>query len=76
MAYERSQPPYNQPSPIPTGYDWPGLLSRDGDELEAHYRHTLETLGKQQGMLGLIFRKAQDRFKIQPSCASPYCGSH
>src|SRR5215470_16764188 len=63
MAYERTQPPYNQPSSIPTGYDWPSLLSRDGDELEAHYRHTLEALGKQQGMLGLIFRKAQNKIQ-------------
>ena len=22
MADERSRPPYNQPSPIPRGYDW------------------------------------------------------
>jgi len=63
MAHERTLPPYNQPSPIPTGYDWPSLLSRDGDELEAHYRHTLEKLGKEPGMLGLIFRKAQSKIQ-------------
>jgi type I restriction enzyme M protein len=63
MAYERTQPPYNQPSDIPAEYDWPNLLSRDGDELEAHYRHTLEELGKQPGRLGLIFRKAQNKIQ-------------
>ncbi len=63
MAHERTLPPYNQPSPIPTGYDWPSLLSRDGDQLEAHYRHTLEKLGKEPGMLGLIFRKAQNKIQ-------------
>jgi type I restriction enzyme M protein len=63
MAHERTQPPYNQPSDIPTGYDWPSLLSRDGDELEAHYRHTLEELGKHPGRLGLIFRKAQNKIQ-------------
>jgi type I restriction enzyme M protein len=36
-------------------------MARDGDALEAHYRHTLETLGKHGGMLGVIFRKAQNK---------------
>lgn len=63
MAHERTQPPYNQPSDIPTGYDWPNLLSRDGDELEAYYRHILVELGKQPGRLGLIFRKAQNKIQ-------------
>jgi type I restriction enzyme M protein len=61
MAHERTEPPYNQPSRIPAGYDWPSLLARQGDELEAHYRRILETLGKEPGMLGLIFRKAQNK---------------
>lgn len=50
-------------SPIPKGYDWESLLSRDGDDLEAHYRHLLEELGKKMGMLGLIFRKAQNKIQ-------------
>src|SRR5438270_3577024 len=61
MAYERTQPPYNQPSRIPQGYGWESLMARDGDDLEAHYRHLLEELGKQPGMLGIIFRKAQNK---------------
>ena len=36
-------------------------MQRDGDELEAHYRHILETLATRPGMLGLIFRKAQNK---------------
>lgn len=63
MAHERTEPPYNQTSRIPAGYDWPSLLARQGDELEAHYRHILETLGKEPGMLGLIFRKAQNKIQ-------------
>ncbi|HEY7350289.1 MAG TPA: class I SAM-dependent DNA methyltransferase [Ktedonobacterales bacterium] len=63
MAHERTQPPYHQPSRIPAGHDWPSLLARDGDDLETHYRHTLEELGKQPGMLGLIFRKAQNKIQ-------------
>ncbi len=63
MADERSKPPYNHPSMLPEGYDWNGLVSRDGDELFDHYRHTLEALGKQKGMLGLIFNKSQNKFQ-------------
>jgi len=28
MADERSQPPWNQPSPIAQGFDWPSLLAQ------------------------------------------------
>jgi type I restriction enzyme M protein len=61
MAHEQTQPPWNRPSPMPDGYDWPSLLRRDGDGLETHYRHLLEELGKQPGMLGIIFRKSQNK---------------
>jgi type I restriction enzyme M protein len=44
-------------------YGWPALLKLDGDDLEIHYRHTLEELGKRTGMLGLIFRKAQNKIQ-------------
>ena len=63
MADEQAKPPFNKPSPIPKGKDWPALLARDGDELEIHYRHTLEELGKRSGMLGVIFRKAQNKIQ-------------
>jgi type I restriction enzyme M protein len=63
MADEQSKPPFNKPSPIPKGKDWPALLAKDGDELEIHYRHTLEDLGKRSGMLGIIFRKAQNKIQ-------------
>ncbi len=66
MMHERSQPLYAtlpgyRPPPIPEGYDWPSLLSRDGRKLEEHYRHTLETLAQLPGTLGVIFSKAQNR---------------
>jgi type I restriction enzyme M protein len=63
MADEKGRPPYNKPSVVPEGYDWPSLLARDGDDLELHYRHVLETLGKRTGMLGVIFRKAQNKIQ-------------
>ena len=63
MADERTKPPYNQPSQIPEKYSWPSLLKKDGDDLFDHYRHLLEELGKEKGMLGLIFTKAQNKFQ-------------
>ncbi|MCU0291729.1 MAG: type I restriction-modification system subunit M [Thermoanaerobaculaceae bacterium] len=63
MADEQSRPPWGKPSPVLAGFDWPSLLQRGGDELETHYRHVLETLGKQGGLLGLVFRKAQNKIQ-------------
>ena len=63
MADEQSRPPFNKKSPIPETYSWPELLKRDGDELEIHYRHTLEELGKEPGLIGVIFRKAQNKIQ-------------
>src|SRR5258708_19988189 len=63
MADEQSRPPFNRKSPIPEKYSWPELLKRDGDELETHYRHTLEELGKEPGLIGVIFRKAQNKIQ-------------
>jgi type I restriction enzyme M protein len=63
MADEQSRAPFNKPSAVPPEYSWPSLLSKDGDELEAHYRHVLEKLGTRSGMLGVIFRKAQNKIQ-------------
>src|SRR5579884_1771068 len=50
-------------SPIPDGLGWRSLLARDGDELEAHYRHVLTELGKGAGLIPTIFRKAQNKIQ-------------
>jgi len=63
MAHEQTHPPLNRPSVVPKDYNWPSLLELDGDALEIHYRKTLENLGKQGGMLGVIFRKAQNKIQ-------------
>ena len=68
MMHERTQPPFTllpgyQPPNIPQGYDWSSLLQLDGDALDTHYRQTLDTLGRQTGTLGVIFRKAQNRIQ-------------
>jgi type I restriction enzyme M protein len=48
---------------IPKGLGWSSLIGKDGDELEVHYRHILASLGKETGMLGVIFRKAQNKIQ-------------
>jgi len=63
MADEQTKPPFNKPSMIPKGLDWQSLLDRDGDALQKHYRHILDALGKEAGMLGVIFRKAQNKIQ-------------
>lgn len=63
MADEQTKAPWNRPSPVPAGLDWQSLLDRQGDDLEAHYIHVLRELGKQPGMLGQIYRKAQNKIQ-------------
>lgn len=63
MAHEKTAHPYYQESIVPARYQWSVLVKLVGDELENQYRHTLEDLGKQGGMLGLIFRKAQNKIQ-------------
>lgn len=63
MADEQTRSPFNKASKIPAGFDWPSLLKKDGDALEVHYRHLLETLAKEKGMLGVIFRKSQNKIQ-------------
>ena len=64
MADERSALTGEDP-PIPRGYRWSDLANpkMEGVKLEAHYRETLKKLGEQGGMLGLIFRKAQNKIQ-------------
>ncbi len=53
---------------VPNTYAWTRLVKLDGDDLELQYRHTLENPGKQVGLLGTPFRKAQN--KIDAGCPS------
>ena len=63
MADEQTRAPFYAEPFIPDGLDWPSLLARDGDDLEVHYRHLLTELGRRPGMLGIVFRKAQNRIQ-------------
>ncbi len=51
--------------PIPKGFRWSDLAKpgMEGARLEERYRATLKKLGDAGGMLGLIFRKAQNKIQ-------------
>ncbi len=50
-----------EPSTIPEKWRWEKLSPLSGDALELQYRHTLENLSKEKGLIGTIFRKAQNK---------------
>jgi len=63
MADEQTRPPLNKEPIIPKKYGWESLTSKRGDDLETHYRHCLEELGKKPGLLGVIYRKSQNKIQ-------------
>jgi type I restriction enzyme M protein len=60
MDEERSEL-LQEKSIIPAKYRWDQLVNKDGDALELQYRHALEQLGKEPGLIGTIFKKAQNK---------------
>jgi type I restriction enzyme M protein len=64
MADERAQQT-GEAQAIPKGYRWQDLANpqMEGSKLEQHYRETLRVLGQESGMLGLIYRKAQNKIQ-------------
>ncbi len=63
MADERQALFPGQPLLIPKAVNWKSLERLDGDDLDQHYRHILVELGKKAGLLGTIFRKAQNKIQ-------------
>ena len=63
MADEYGQPPYKRDVGVPAQYNWQSLKTRRGAELEAHYIQSLSELGQEEGMLGQIFAKAQNKIQ-------------
>jgi type I restriction enzyme M protein len=63
MAHERETRPLNPDKIVPKECSWQRLLDSKGEELEKTYRNILETLAKQAGTLGVIFRKAQNKIQ-------------
>jgi len=63
MADERQRMTPGKAAIIPRDLDWQSLERLDGDALDQHYRHILVELGKKSGLLGTIFRKAQNKIQ-------------
>jgi len=63
MADEYSKPPYNRDLKIPERYNWQTLIDKKGVELETHYLNLLKELGKEAGLIGEIFVKAQNKIQ-------------
>ncbi len=63
MADEQTKPPFKKKSIIPAKYDWTTLTGKTGGDLETHYRHILENLAQERGLLGVIFRKSQNKIQ-------------
>jgi type I restriction enzyme M protein len=60
MDQERSEL-LGESSIIPAKWRWEKLASLSGDELARQYGKTLENLGNEKGLIGTIFRKAQNK---------------
>jgi len=63
MSHEYSKPPYNRDLKIPEKYNWLTLIDKKGAELETHYINLLNELGKEPGLFGRIFIKAQNKIQ-------------
>lgn len=63
MAHERESNPLVPERIVPEDCSWQRLLDADGAELESTYVEILDKLSKQPGMLGTIYRKAQNNIQ-------------
>lgn len=63
MADEQAQASPVGKSVIPEEYNWQSLVSKDGNELHAHYDAILKKLSTGKGMLGVIFHDAKNKIQ-------------
>ena len=61
MAEERATRPLNPERVVPEEYSWHRLLGVSGEALEDTYNHVLRGLAGQPGVLGTIYRGAQNK---------------
>lgn len=63
MAHERATRKLKPERIIPEKYSWTRLLDAQGSEFEVVYTQMLVGLGREDGVVGTIFRKAQNRIQ-------------
>ncbi|HEX3130412.1 MAG TPA: class I SAM-dependent DNA methyltransferase [Thermoanaerobaculia bacterium] len=62
MSHEQASTSTAKPL-VPPGFDWLSLKNRRGSEQHAHYGEILRQLALGPGMLGLIFRNAENKIR-------------
>ena len=63
MAHERATRSLRPERIIPEEFGWMKLIDAQGEKLEATYTQILQGLAKEPGVIGTIFRKAQNRIQ-------------
>ena len=63
MAHERATRKLHPQQIVPAEYSWQRLLDAKGDQLEFEYTRMLVGLAREAGVIGTIFRKAQNRIQ-------------
>jgi type I restriction enzyme M protein len=63
MAHERATRKLKPEQIVPEEYSWQRLLDAQGDQLELTYTRILVGLAREPGVIGTIFRKAQNRIQ-------------
>lgn len=63
MAHERATRKLRPQQIVPQQYSWQHLLDAQGDQLEREYTRILVGLSREPGVIGTIFRKAQNRIQ-------------
>ncbi|MBD1540348.1 SAM-dependent DNA methyltransferase [Arthrobacter sp. S13_S34] len=63
MAHERATRKLAPEQIVPEEYSWQRLLDAQGDQLELTYTKILVGLAREAGVIGTIFRKAQNRIQ-------------
>ena len=63
MDDEQTKPPFNRATRIPSQFNWNSITAKDGAALEIQYRNILDNLGKESGVIGVIFRKSQNKIQ-------------
>lgn len=69
MAHERANRKIKPQQIIPEEYSWSHLMAASGDDLEREYTRILNGLARQDGVIGTISRKAQNRV-TDPACGT------
>jgi type I restriction enzyme M protein len=63
MAHEQAEVAPQRSPIVPVEFGWTSLITREGEDLRRHYSATLSALGSRPGMLGVIFRHAENKIR-------------